>query len=387
MNFDSPFESDQANVRVMRRPETTLSMLRILNDTETDQVAAEAGGAFVIDFVAPEANILIVDDNAINITIAKGLLQPLQAKCDEASGGAEAIEKIRKNHYDMILMDHMMPEMDGIEATKVIRETIPEAASTPILAVTANVMEGVKDMFLKAGMDDFVAKPIDVRELVAKVRQWLPEHKIVSGDEARAAMTAEASAEISYACLDCENAIRSLGSPALFQKIVHEYYRSGDGKYQGIKAAYDAEDWKDYTIKVHALKSSSRQIGAAELGGLAEELEKAGNALDLELIREKTDGLLADYRKLLDELSPYFAEEEKDNSDLPEIPAQELEQILQGLEAACDDLDMDAMETAKEELQKYTYPEAIREEMPKLYEAIDNIDVDACVELIQRIRQ
>lgn len=395
VNFDSDFVPKQPNLHVMRRPETTLSMVAILNDKDLEQVSQETGGAFVIDFVAPDARILIVDDNAINITIAEGLLQPLQAKCDSALSGKEAIEKIKENGYDIVLMDHMMPELDGIETTKVIRETIPSAEKLPILAVTANVMEGVKDMFLKAGMDDFVAKPIDVRDLVAKVKQWLPESKMISGEEAQAVIDAAANAvpkdeaagdaaEIVYEGLDCENAVKSLGSPALFRKIVQEYYRSGEAKYAGIKSAYDSEDWKDYTIKVHALKSSSRQIGAPVLGDMAEELEKAGNALDLDVIHGKTADLLEAYRELLDQLSGYFVEE-SDGRDLPEIAPKELKRILQELETACEDLDMDGMESAKEALKQYSFPETIQAAINELYEAIDNIDIDACAELIGQI--
>ena len=397
VNFDSEFVPKQANLHVMRRPETTLAMVQVLNDREVEAVSHEEG-AFQIDFVAPEARILIVDDNAINITIAEGLLQPLHAKCEEALSGKAALEKIRENQYDLILMDHMMPEMDGVETTQMIRNTIPAAAKTPILAVTANVLEGVKDMFIKAGMDDFVAKPIDVRDLITKVRQWMPAEKILSGEEAKAyleqaaaagtAPAANASDEaVVFEGLDCESAIKALGSPALFQKIVQEYYRSGEAKAVGIKAAYESEDWKDYTIRVHALKSSSRQIGAAELGDMAADLEEAGNALDLDRIHDRTDALLESFAELLQRLAPYFVEEERDESSLPAITTEELDRILQDLKVACDDLDMDAMEAAKEELQKYALPEAIRGDMNELFEAIDNIDIDACMEIIQQVEE
>lgn len=397
VNFDSDFVAKQSNLRVMRRPETTLAMVQVLNDREIEQTSA-VEGAFEIQFVAPEASILIVDDNAINITIAEGLLQPLHAKCEEALSGKAAIEKVKEHTYDLILMDHMMPEMDGIETTQVIRNTIPSAAKTPILAVTANVLEGVKDMFINAGMDDFVAKPIDVRDLIGKVRHWLPEDKVLSGEQAEAftAQAAEAGISpaehtdidvVSFDGLDCEAAIRSLGSPALFQKIVQEYYRSGEAKAAGIREAYEREDWKDYTIRVHALKSSSRQIGAAELGAMAEEMEKAGNALDLEQIRNKTEKMLTVYEALLEKLAPHFVEQQRDESDLQDITEEEFKRILSGLAEACDDLDMDAMETAKEELMKYAFPEELRESMSELYEAIDNIDIDGCIEWIQKTEE
>ena len=206
-------------------------------------------------------------------------------------------------------------------------------------------------------------------------------------DDASGESEQEEELDVRFNGLDCEKAIKSLGSPALFQKIVKEYYRSGKDKYDSIVAAYESEDWPDYSIKVHALKSSSRQIGADALGSLAEEMENAGKALDVDTIHSKNDGMLATYEELLQKLSPYFPEEETANQDLPEIPAEELERILGELESACDDLDMDTMEEKKEELMKYSFPDSITDSMKELYQAIDDIDIDTCMEIIVNIRE
>ena len=388
--FASDFVADKPNLHIMRRPETTLSMVMTLNNKDISQRTMQSNEAFQIDFITPDVKILIVDDNAINITIAAGLLQPLQAKCYSAGGGQEAIDKVRKENYDLILMDHMMPEVDGIEATKTIRSTIPSAANTPIIAVTANVMEGAREMFLKEGLNDLVAKPIDVRDLITKIKQWLPEEKMLKGEAARQALEQQPKAEeenIEYDGLNYENAVRALGSPALYQKIVQEYYRTGEAKYENIQEAYEREDWTDYKIKVHALKSSSRQIGAEILGDMAEQLEKAANALVIETIRGKNDEMLGAYRELLDGLSKYFPEEEASDEDLPPIEEDALKRILEELALACDELDMDGMEAVKEELKKYSYEEEVRAVMGELYEAIDNIDIDTCTELVEKINE
>jgi len=122
------------------------------------------------------------------------------------------------------------------------------------------------------------------------------------------------------------------------------------------------------------------------LGEMAAELEKAGNALVVETIRAKNEAMLDTFKGLLGDLSKYFPEEETSDADLEEIAADELYRILDGLAEACDNLDMDEMESAKETLKKYSYPEDIRETMNELYEAIDNIDVDTCAELIEKIK-
>ena len=393
VGFDSSFVPGQPNLRVMRRPETTIGMVSILNGREMVERTG-AADTFRIDYSAPEARVLVVDDNAINITIVEGLLKPIKAQCTGALSGREALEKVKKEHFDIILMDHMMPEMDGVETTRAIRSEVPEANDTPIIAATANVMEGVKDMFIKEGMSDFVAKPIDIKDLITKMKMWLPDEKILPAVEETDAQLPDAPAEqepsggaVWFDFLDNEKAIASLGTPELFLTIVEEYYRSGAGKAADIKKAYDTGDWADYTIKVHALKSSSRQIGADDLGELAAELEAAGKENNLELIREKTDTLLSDYGELLEKLSPYFPkEEEVDESTLPEIPEEELHRILDEIAEACYNLDSDVLEEKRDELKGYAHPGERAALLKQLYSAIDDFDMDICAELIEQLR-
>lgn len=127
------------------------------------------------NFKAPGAKILIVDDNLVNRNVAAGLMKPFGMQLTLAKSGAEAIELLQKEHYHIIFMDHMMPGMDGIEATHLIREMEGEYyQNVPIIALTANVLNGAKEMFLEEGMNDFIAKPISIRELSEKILDWLP---------------------------------------------------------------------------------------------------------------------------------------------------------------------------------------------------------------------
>ena len=386
VNYDSDFESAQDNLRIMKRPETTLGIITILNDSDFMERSAESMDTYEIDYTAPDARILVVDDNVINITIAEGLLKPLNVYCDSALSGMEAIDKLKAESYDIILMDHMMPEMDGIETTHVIRESIPSADKTPIIALTANVMEGVHDMFIKEGMDDYIGKPIDIRVLVEKLRHWLPDEKIIHGAPAQSGDINEADeADIVYEGLNTDEAVRVMGSKSLYHKIVKEYYRSGEDRYADISRAYEAEDWADYTIKVHALKSSSRQIGAYELGDMAERLEQAGNDRDTVTITDRTAEMLDAFKKLLDSLSVHFETGEDEAAGRPLIAADKLADILNELSRACDELDIDAMEQVKAELMSYSYPDPKAEIVDKLCKAIDNIDTDSCMELADKL--
>ena len=386
VDLDSDFRPQQDNLHIMRRPLTTLAMLAALNGVEERELVEEAE-YYKVDFTAPDAKVLIVDDNHVNITIARGLLESTGMKCEEALSGKEAIEKVKKEKYDIIFMDHMMPEMDGIEATRIIRDTIPDAANTPIIALTANVMEGVREMFIEDGMNDFVAKPIDVRILMSVVRYWLPDYKIKeAGTVASGTMNATSqddSSDIIYPFLDSSTAIENLGNVTLYHKIVEEYYRSGADKADAIEKAYNSEDWKDYTIKVHAIKSASRQIGAMKLGDMAEHLEKAGNEGDLDTIRGGQGKLMNDYRDLLGKLAPYFKTEEETSAT--EIDTETLKELADKLNIACDNLDMDGMEEVREEMKKYSYPESVADKVKQLYKAIDNLDTDECGRLMDEI--
>ena len=372
--FDSTFVSDKPNVRTLKRPETTLNLVLAFNDRQS-AVRSEEEGQFSLDFTAPDAKILVVDDNEINITVAEGLISPLQAQVSSAISAWDAIRLAKENDFDVILMDHMMPEMDGIEATKYIRENIVRAKDTPIIALTANVMADARTMFTEAGMNDFVSKPVEVKNLISVLKKWIPKEKIKEG---AAPSTANSAAINKYSDvevivvegLDTETAVKTMGNKMLYNKILKEYYKAGKTKTEAVTNAYDKEDWADYTINVHALKSSSRQIGAFDLGDKAAELEEAGKSGDIETIRSKTDDFLNDYKELLDKLDRRFGEDEPQKADLAPYDKESVFKLLAELSEACDNLDSDTMESIAEDLRKYDFPGEIKSEMSELFAAV-----------------
>ncbi len=140
---------------------------------------AEESGRGSFDFTAPEAEVLLVDDNEINQEVAVALLEPFKMRIDVASNGQEALDMVQKKQYDLVFMDHFMPVMDGVEATRRIRALGEEAyRKLPILALTADAVQGVREELLAAGMDDFVSKPISIKEISKTLKRWLPENKI-----------------------------------------------------------------------------------------------------------------------------------------------------------------------------------------------------------------
>jgi CheY-like chemotaxis protein len=151
----------------------------VLADADAVEIADTAG-----EFTAPNARILVVDDIEINLSVAEALLSAFAISPDLVSSGAEAIEMVKKNRYDIIFMDHMMPEMDGLETTDNIRELGGQSGATPIVALTANAINGMEEMFLNNRMDGFLSKPLDFNSLNLCLRRWLPADLINEAGEA-----------------------------------------------------------------------------------------------------------------------------------------------------------------------------------------------------------
>ncbi len=378
---------DIANLLVMKKPIYALNIATLLENKEVHVSFAEDKEA-TFDFIAPDAEILVVDDNAINLTVVEGMLRPLQVKIQTALSGKEAIERISVQHYDIIFMDHMMPEMDGVETTHVIRRFYEEYNDVPIIALTANAVDGTRDMFLREGMNDFVAKPIELRTLMYKIKQWLPVEKVkkVEGQEA-VQIEAPPEKEITVGDLDTKNAIRLLGSEQLFWSLLENYYKTISHKADLIQEMQDKEDWARYTIEVHQLKSLSAQVGATGLSGMAAELEKAGNARDTEYIHTHTAEALEKYRGYLSVLEPYFEQEEQDDVEKEEMTPEILKGFLEEMLEAAENLDMDHMEEVISNMDRYYYSDTEKALFEKLSDAVEEIDTDACEEIVSEWKE
>lgn len=382
VGFYAHVEYSIPNLYIVRKPLFALNIALLLNGErlhfENDEEEKE------FDFIAPNAHVLIVDDNAVNLTVAEGLLEPLKMKVDTVTSGQAAIDKIASHHYDIIFMDHMMPELDGVETTHIIRRFHSEYNDVPIIALTANAVEGTKEMFCREGMNDFVAKPIEIRIMVDKVRQWLPVEKIQKTKLVydMADREEKSSEPIVVGDLDTKLAMGFFGSEKLFWKTLKVYYNSIEKKANTIKAMVENKDWTGYTIEVHALKSASKQIGAVSLSRKAAAMEKAGNARDSKAIHSHTDEMLKQYLGYLSVLEPFCAEEEEDEAQKKQVSKEILEQHFERISAAIEDLDMDQVEEVIAEMNQYRYDTRQMELFHQLKEAVEEFDVDRCEEIL-----
>lgn len=329
-----------------------------------------------LNFKAPEAKLLLVDDNKMNLKVAIGLLAPLQMQIDTAENGKQALEMLEAKAYDLVFMDHMMPIMDGVEATRRIREKEEATgAHQTIIALTADAMSGAKEEFMAAGMDDFVAKPIEIKDICSKLRKYLPQEKIVTTEECL--VVAEETDDLpQIEGLDVEAGVHYSGSRALFFHLLGDYYKLIDTKTKKIKQCLADGMIRDFTIEVHALKNTSRMIGAIELSERFEELETLGNANDGKALEEKVPEVLELYAGYKSVLSPYGA---VDEASLQEASKDELCRILTQMADAMDGFDLDGVDAAMAELEQYRMPEALSDDMDALRAAVADVAMEEVI--------
>ena len=385
--FDSIDVVDIPNVRMIAKPVYSLSLYNAMgisginldfNQVENDHFT----------FIAPEAKVLIVDDNAVNLTVASGLLEPLQMRVKTANSAAEAIDMIHDIKFDLVFMDHMMPEVDGIEATHIIRQLVPGYNDVPIIALTANAVGGAREMFIREGMSDFVAKPIELKDIIAKIRKWLPQEMIIPVDEEEFAAAKQEIAQQSGVSvadikeLNTRSALSLLGTEKLFRAVLKDYFDAIERKAKVILDHKAAERWHDYTIEVHSLKSTSRQIGADSIADIAAELEKAGNEGNIALIEEKTDAMIGDYLQLHEALKKYFTDAVEEEERIAE--PVDIESMLERMSEALDNFDTLQMDEVMEEMSKFQYADEDVEFYDSLKNAAGSCDIDACTDIVNR---
>ncbi|MCR4989741.1 MAG: response regulator [Lachnospiraceae bacterium] len=351
-------------------------------------------------FIAPGARILVAEDNEINVKVIRGLLEPLKLNIDVAENGMAALRKITDEKYDMVLMDQMMPVMDGIEATMKIREYGGDYyEKLPIIALTANAVQGAKEELLNAGMNDYVMKPVDIKVLKSKIKKWLPQSMVIELSEEEGEKDAPKADTVKnddpatilenmdeikkeYGYLDSGVGITHCGSEELYEEVLKDFYNLIDNKADKIESLQKEGNIKDYTIEVHALKSVARMVGAEYLSALAFELELAGKEENKALIEEKTPELLERYRAYKASLS-YF-----DKDDVPkiEIAPEELVDKLSKIKEAAASFDIDTIDEIMGELEHcgFDKPE-VEEKMKNLYNLVRDVSFDEVTSLVDEI--
>jgi CheY-like chemotaxis protein/HPt (histidine-containing phosphotransfer) domain-containing protein len=344
---------------------------------------------------APLAKILVVDDNPINLNVALGLLRLYQITAETASSGRQAIELVRQNQYDIVFMDHMMPEMDGAEAAKIIRGM---GINAPIIALTANAVTGARELLLAAGMDDFLPKPILKAALTHILKVWLPAEKLadrrlktVVADEAEAEM-----AEKNRERQEFWNEIKQIdelsvraglsavtGQRDVYEKSLKLMIKEVDKCDKNLDEFLSAGDMRGFSIEVHGMKSSLANIGATALSALARDLETAADQADASFCASNLPLFLERLKSLNFALKEAFAKKTRPRAPI-EIPP-ELPIIFKRMTDALDEINFMALDEEIEKLDALNTSGALKEEIELLKDAVLIMDYDGAVETMQNI--
>lgn len=345
-------------------------------------------------FLTSGCKVLVVDDNLINRRVAKGFLAPYGVELTEAESGPEAIELVRNTMFDLILMDHMMPEMDGIEAVRIIRKDCGENGTKPvIIAATANAMEGVKERFLESGFQDFIPKPIDKKHLCRTLAKWIPEEKKRKLPDERTDKpgdTEEVQREIVIRGIDVAAAMQHhSGSMEDFIELLQLYCLEGKRKLKLLRELFEKGDYRNYEIEVHGLKSASANVGAMSLSGHAKEHEKAAARGDSAFVAEHFDALYGEYQELLDDIKAYLNENVKEQAEAEEeaLSRETLHERVQEALARLKKFRSKECAEIVDELLKHRLDEALKEKLSEIREQLQLYEDDAAEQMLGQVKE
>ncbi|MCR5238179.1 MAG: response regulator [Lachnospiraceae bacterium] len=321
---------------------------------EHDDTAAK--GPYVPLFKAPDADILVVDDNPMNLNVIKGLLKGTRVFVSTASSGEECLDKIKDTRFDVVFLDYMMPGMDGIETLTEIRKDYPDL---PVYALTANATSG-EEFYTSKGFNGYLSKPIDSRTLEKAIMKHLPEEMMEKPEAEDAVEELQEIPEnlkwiYETEGISVEDGIRNSGGISNYIFSLNLFLETIDDNAKVIRDSYESGNLRLYTIKVHSLKSSARIVGAMELSKLAESLEDAGNRKDTVFIDENNGKLLSDYEAYAEKLAGLL--DDGDTAEKEMIQEEELKEAYTALAEVIPQMDYDAVEMILDQLKGYRLPE------------------------------
>lgn len=318
-------------------------------------------------FHASKARVLVVDDTLVNLTVVKGLLKRTGVQVDMAESGRECLEMCQNKEYHVILLDHRMPEMDGIEVVHHLQETEGLNQHTPVIALTANAVSGAYETYIKEGFCDFLSKPVSGNKLERMLLKYIPEELLDTEEDL---MTQIDRAAGEKAC----------GSQEVYTQVCKEFAGTAKKNIREIGDFYEQGDMENYTIKVHALKSSARLVGAQALSQEAAFLESCGNEGKIEEIQERTGRLLTCCAKVAGQLAELYAVHS--NQEKQTMDSKELAEALTAMQEFCAAFDFDQVDSILQKLENCQLPESFEESMDRLKTAIYDVNQEEIQKII-----
>ncbi|MBQ9504656.1 MAG: response regulator, partial [Lachnospiraceae bacterium] len=378
--------------------------------------------AYQESFHAPEARVLVVDDTKMNLLVFKGLLENTQVQIDTADSGDEALVLYESTPYDVIFLDQRMPGMDGTQTLHAMRHTdnyINE--STPIIVLTATVTSGAREAFIAAGFTDYLSKPIDSVKLERMLMEYIPKGKIVlPGDErfgkigeggyeggfdsgssyvnlgSETGGSTEAGVDVDHSYvnlsklrevegLDYGFALKNCMKESILLESAESFVQLGEESVKEIMDFFEKKDYKNYTIKVHALKSSARLIGLRALSEKAAYLEECGDSNNIAEIERLTPELVDSYVNYIETLSFLVPEEagSEEADDKPEIDEASLKEAYGAIGELAEVLDYDGVRSVLDEIGNYGLSKDDADRMKKIAKALDGLESEEIIRLVK----
>lgn len=395
--------------KLLRKPFYCLPIANMLN---AETVQAE----FSFEekrMLCPDVRVLVVDDEPMNLMVAEGIFREYEMQVKTVPSGLAALELCGKEDFDLIFLDHMMPEMDGVETLKRLRKLLADSErSAIIIAFTANAVSGAREMFFEEGFDEFVSKPIEMVELERILRNVLPKSAIRYADKEHErerkrdrqdnkqpeAMQEQPVSDqskqektdlLEKAGIHTKTGLQyCLDNTEFYEELLLKFASDADGKQEDIDRFFGQKDWENYGIMVHALKSTARMIGADDLSDQAKGLEDAAKSRDVEYIESHHENLLVKYKETAQLIRDIFSEEEKsgEQKGYQEISGLEFRRRLKEIEDSLNTFEADKAKTLIEKLGGFVYcGNPVAELLEETERDVDDFEMAAASEKVKTL--
>lgn len=339
-------------------------------------------------FCAPDAKILVVDDNAVNRKVLRNLLKETLIEVTDAGGGRECLALVQQNHYDLIFLDHMMPEMDGVETLHQIKALSGcLCKDTPVVVLTANAVSGAKEKYLAEGFDDFLSKPVVPQKLELMIRKMLPESLIREGSVLEQETGYPQQEEVMQGFLeelpqvdglDWQYAWMHLPDMELLEYTVKEFYAQIDSAAERLEQAYmglmESTQLEQFRIQAHAMKSLAATVGILPLSGVARILEYAAKDSKIETIKSITPAFLEEWRSYREKLQGVFGIEAQGKKEVTDPSV--IQALLEMVRLSMQEMDIDQADRMMSQLREYTYPDKMEQNIRSLVTAVTDLNME-----------
>jgi len=344
---------------------------------------------YQVGVVAPDARVLVVDDNSMNRKIFVSLLKQTKIQVLTASSGEKCLKLVQQEHVDLIFMDHLMPGLDGVETLRRLKELEGNLCKdVPVIALTANAFTGAREKYLALGFDAFLSKPIITEKLEALLREMLPPELVTEVPRSAAQPAPVGESELpAVEGVNWEFAKLHVQDEEILMESLRMFYQNLDNECRDIgelAARADTQDGlEDYRIRVHSLKSTAAMVGILSVSELAKLLERAAKEGRTDKIAADTPTLLEELLKMKERLAPVLERQEEEKQPMEDLSA--LSALLDMLRVSLDGMDIQSADAVLAQINNYSYPPKIQEALDRLAVLESNLDFDGAGEVTSQL--